>query len=339
MINKLLPMDLAVQKYVKDRSSLLLGGFPMARCPVSFCKEILRQRRVGNIAVNDLMLITPGIGFGGDLLVAAGIVDSIMSTFSSHERSGLSQVARNALEKGIPRKLKWEDESNLSLNLKVMAGALNLPFMPSNSGIWGDLRKPGLWDGRHVYPKNVPHEDPYGSGKKVALLQAVNPDVSVVHVPFADTHGNGTVLGGLYYDFWTGRCGKNIILIADHIVDIDMSKQFPNMVTVPGAFVAAVVPWYLGAWPTNSVGIYGEDLNHIKDYIKGSKTQELANQYLEKYVYSWKDHEEFMKLVGAEAVKSLEDNPTLKLAAPFRQWIYPAGKVNELLQEAVQNLK
>jgi acyl CoA:acetate/3-ketoacid CoA transferase alpha subunit len=61
MINRLMPMDLAVRKYVKDRSSLLLGGFPMARCPVSFCKEILHQKRMGNISVNDLFLISPGI--------------------------------------------------------------------------------------------------------------------------------------------------------------------------------------------------------------------------------------------------------------------------------------
>lgn len=336
MSNKLLPMDIAVQKYVKDRSSLLLGGFPMTRCPVAFCKEILRQNKLGNIKINDLLLITPGIGFGGDLLVAGGLVDAIISTFTSHERAGLSQVARNALEKGIPRKLKWEDETNLSLNLKVMAGALNLPFMPSNSCIWGDLKKPGLWDQRFSYPKNVVSEDPYGSGKKVALLQAVRADVSVVHVPFADIHGNGTILGGLYYDFWTGRNGKDIILVADHIVDLDMSQTFPNMVTVPGAFVSAVIPWYMGAWPTNTVGVHGEDIIHMKSYIKESKVQASMDAYMDKYVYSWKDHDEYLDLIGAEAVKGLEDNPTKRLAAPFSQWIYSKEKVNELLQDAVK---
>lgn len=335
MINKLLPMDVAVRKYITDRSSLLLGGFPMTRCPVSFCKEILRQKKLGNITVNDLLLITPGIGFGGDLLVAAGIVDSIISTFTSHERTGLSQVARRSLEKGVPRKLKWEDETNLSLNLKVMAGALNLPFMPSNSCLWGDLSKPGLWDRRFSYPKNLIQEDPYGSGKKVSLLQAVRADVSVVHVPFADIHGNGTVLGGLYYDFWTGRNGKDIILVADQIVDLDMSRQYPNMVTVPGAFVSAVIPWYMDAWPTNTVGVHGEDIEHMKAYIKGSKTQEGVEQYMDKYVYSWENHDGFLDLIGKDAVKALADNPTLKLAEPFSKWIFPKEKVNELLQDAV----
>jgi glutaconate CoA-transferase subunit A len=234
--------------------------------------------------------------------------------------------------------LKVEDESNLSLNLKVMAGALNLPYMPSNSGIWGDLRKPGLWDRRYSYPKNVIHEDPYGSGKKVSLLQAVFPDVTVVHVPFADIHGNGTILGGLYYDTWTGRCGRNIILVADHIVDMAMSRQFPNMVSIPGVFVSAVVPWYMDAWPTNTVGVHGEDLAHMRNYIKESKKQDSMNAYLEKYVYGWKDHAEFMQLIGADAVKDLEDNTTLELARAFRQWIYAEEKVDELLQDALSQL-
>lgn len=334
MINKLLPMDVAVQKYVKDRSMLLLGGSPQSRFPVSFCKEILRQKRQGSLAVNDLLLTTPGINFGGDLLVAAGLVDSVIANYAGHGRSGLSATVRNALEKGIPRKLKWEDESNFTHVPRIMAGALNVPFMPTNSGLWGDLRKPGLWDGKYPYRKNLVFEDPYGSGKKVSLVQALNPDVTVVHVPFADSHGNGSILGALFYDFWVGRCGKNIILVADHIVDIAMHKQFPNLVTVPGVFVSAVIPWYMSAWPNNSPGIYGEDLEHMKLHVKESKKQESMNAFMEKYVYSWQNHNEFIKLIGDETVKSLQNNPTRWLAEPFQQWIYPQGKVEELLQDA-----
>ena len=48
---------------------------------------------------------------------------------------------------------------------------------------------------QYPYPKNVVLDDPYGSGHKVALLQAIKADISVVRVPFADMHGNGTILG------------------------------------------------------------------------------------------------------------------------------------------------
>ncbi len=332
MKNKLMPLGEAVKRYVKDRSMILAGGFPMSRQANIFCKEILRQRKAGGIRVNDLTWVEPGVGFGGDLLIAEGVVDSVISTFSSHERPGLSTIVRDSLEKGIPRKVKWEDESNLTLNLKIMAGALNLPFMPSNSGIWGDLRKPGLWDKTYSYPKNVLVEDPFGSGKKVALLQAIRPDVSVVHVPFADPGGNAIIFGSLYYDYWAGRAGKEIIVVADRIVDTEACRRFPNLVIIPGVGVSAVVPWYLGSWPCNCPGLYGEDLEHMTGFIKGSRGEALR-QYLDKYVYSWESPGDYLELIGTDKIKALEDNPTTVLAEPFRKWIYSEDQVNKLLAD------
>jgi glutaconate CoA-transferase subunit A len=334
MKTKLMPLSDAVRKFVRDRAMILAGGFPMSRQVNVFCKEILRQRKAGNIKVNDLFWVEPGIGFGGSLLIAEGVVDSVISTFSGHGRPGLSVITRRALEQGIPRKIKWEDESNLTLNSKIMAGALNLPFVPCNSGIWGDLKKPGLWDRAHPYPKNVVMEDPYGSGQKVALLQALRPEVSVVHVPFADTRGNGLIVGSLYYDFWSGRAGKNIILIADHIVDSEMCARFPNLVTVPGVGVTAVVPWYMGSWPCNCPGLYGEDLEHMTSFVKVCRDESTLRPYIDKYVYSWKTHEDYLELIGKDKVKSLESNPSEVLAEPFRKFIYPEEKVRELLAEA-----
>lgn len=329
MKNKLISLSDAVKRFVKDRTIIAAGGFPLAKQSTIFSKEILRQNKAGNIKVRDLIWVEPGIGYGSSLLVAEGIVDTVISTFSGHERPGLSIITRDALEHGIPRKIKWEDETNLTLNLRLMAGALDIPFIPSNSGIWGDLRKLGLWDGALAYPKNVLLEDPYGSGKKVALLQAIKPEVSVVHVPFADTRGNGMILGSTYYDFWLSRAGKNIVLIADHIVDTDMCRHFPNLVTVPGAGVTAVIPWYMGAWPSNSVGVYGEDLPHVQYFLKNSRGDALR-KYIDTYVHSWANHKEYLELIGP-ARKDLEDDPTLVLSAPFKHWVFPDEKVNELL--------
>lgn len=334
MINKLMPLDKAVLNYVKDRDFLLFGGFPMSRYPNVFCKEILRQRKKGNIHLNDLTLIGPSTNVGGDLLVAEGIVDAIFATFSSHERAGISKVVRKSLEHGLPRKVKWEDESNLTINLKLMAGALNIPFIPSSSGLWGDLNKPGLWDQKHAYPKNIVMEDPYGSGKKMALLQALRPDIAVMHVPFADIRGNGIMLGSLYFDYWASKAGKEIILVADQIVDNAMCRQYPNLVTVPGVAVSAVIPWYMGAWPCNSIGHYGEDLTHLSNFIKDSSDEDALKAYMDKYVYSWETHEEYMELIGLENIKKLESNPSKILGDPFREWVFSKEKVEGLLKES-----
>ena len=338
MRNKLMKLDEAVKRFVSDRIMIAAGGFPLARQVNIFAKEILRQNRTGTIKVRDLFWVEPGLGFGGGMLVAEGVVDSVISTFSSHERAGLNVIARDALEKGVPRKLKWEDESNLTLNSRLMAGALNIPFIPCGSGIWGDLKKQGLWDGRNAYPKNVISEDPFGSGRKVALLQALYPDLSIVHVQFADAQGNGIILGSMYYDYWLARAGKKIVLIADHIVDTDACRQFPNLVAIPGVGVDAVIPWSMGAWPCNSPGIHGEDLEHITYFIKCCKGPALR-EYLEKYVYSWKDHAEYLELIDSQSgkVASLRENPAKILAEPFRKWILPDETVEKWQIEAAHH--
>ena len=98
MKNKLIQLSTAVKTFVKDRSMILAGGFPMSRQVNAFIKEILRQRKAGNLKLNDMFWVEPGVGFGGDLLIAEGVVDSVISTFSSHARPGLSMVVRRALE-------------------------------------------------------------------------------------------------------------------------------------------------------------------------------------------------------------------------------------------------
>ncbi len=334
MTTKIISLSDAVKRYVKDRMMIAGGGFPMARQITVFCKEILRQKKAGTIQVNDLFWVEPGVGFGGSLLVAEGLIDSIISTFASHERSGLSKITRDSLEKGMPRKIKWEDETNLTLNMKIMAGALNVPFIPANSGVWGDIRTTQLWDGKLPYRKNILMEDPYGSGKKVALLQALCPDLTVVHVQMADAHGNGIILGSIYYDYWFGRCGRDILLIADHIVDTNICRRFPNLVAIPGPMVSGVIPWYLGAWPTNSPGIYGQDLEHMGFFIKACNDRNNLREYLDRYVYSWEGYDDYVRLIGPDKVKILEADPARVLADPLREGILPDGKVRELLAEA-----
>lgn len=90
------------------------------------------------------------------------------------------------------------------------------------------------------YAKNILYDDPHGSGQRVALLQAIMPDLAVIHVPFADPRGNGIngiILGSLYYDFWSGRAGKNVVLVADRVVDTEMCRRYPNLVTIPGDYL------------------------------------------------------------------------------------------------------
>jgi hypothetical protein len=67
----------------------------------------------------------------------------------------------------------------LSLTQAVMAGALNLPFIPTRSIIGSSLAD----DNKHAV-RIV--DDVFGSGEKVALVKSLCPDISIVHGWAAD---------------------------------------------------------------------------------------------------------------------------------------------------------
>jgi glutaconate CoA-transferase subunit A len=122
-------------------------------------------------------------------------------------------------------------------------------------------------------------------------------------------------------------------LVADRIVDTEMCARFPNLVAIPGAGVTAVVPCYLGSWPANSPGMYGEDLEHMSNFVRISRKEETLREYIDKYVYSWKTYDDYLDLIGKDKIKSLESNPSTVLAEPFSKWIYSEEKIRELLAE------
>lgn len=65
-------------------------------------------------------------------------------------------------------------------------------------------------------------------------------------------------------------------------------------------------------------------------FIKNSRGEALRN-YLDKYVYSWETHEEYLALIGAEKIAALQDNPAKVLAESFQQWILPQETVAGLI--------
>jgi glutaconate CoA-transferase subunit A len=64
--------------------------------------------------------------------------------------------------------------------------------------------------------------------------------------------------------------------------------------------VDAVVHAPFGPYPGEMAYVYGRDEQAIREWVEASKTVEGAQAYLDKYVYSVKNHEEYLKLVGEE---------------------------------------
>ncbi len=329
-MSKLLGIEEAVRKFVRDRQSIAFAGMPLMRKPVVFAKEILRQKRPGKLKVNDLMMVGGTASFGTALLVGAGIVESMIVQFIGFERVGLNYVVKKSIEEGVPRRVHVEDESNLTFNLRCLAGSLNLPFMPSISGVWGDLNIPGLgYHGSHEYRKYIQVRDPFGTGRRVALLQGLKPDLTVIEAPIADSDGNTFLLGAVGHDDLLSRAGRQVVVVADQLVSGELCRKFPNLVTIPSIGVDAVVPWKMAAWPTGSPGQYDPDIAHIKQFNELARNGRFQD-YLDQFVYSYKDEEDYRRILGSTAAKLMR-TPSGSLMEPFRKYILPEKEVEGLI--------
>ncbi len=315
-MSKIISLETAVGKFVHDRQSIAFAGMPLMRKPIVFAREILRQRRAKNLKVNDLLMVGGTASFGTALLVGAGLVESMIVQFIGFERAGLNYAIKKSIEEGAPRRVQVEDESNLTFNLRCLAGALNLPFIPSISGVWGDLNIHGLGHhGAHEYRKYIQVRDPFGTGRRVALIQGLKPDLTVIEAPMADEDGNTFFLGAVGHDDLLSRAGRQVVVVTDHIVSRKLSRKFPNLVTIPSIGVDAVVPWKLAAWPTGVPGLYDPDIDHIKMFNESARSNEFED-YLQSFVYSYKEEADYFEMIGPSAEKLLR-TPSSRLMEPF----------------------
>ncbi len=319
-MSKVTSLDTAVRKFVRDRQSIAFAGMPFMRKPVVFAREILRQKRARNLEVNDLLMVGGTASFGTALLVSAGIVDSMIVQFIGFERAGLNYAIKKSIEEGIPRRVQVEDESNLTFNLRCLAGSLNLPFIPSISGVWGDLNIHGLGHhGAHEYRKYIQVRDPFGTGRRLALIQGLKPDLTVIEAPLADEDGNTFLLGAVGHDDLLSRAGREVVVIADHLVSRELCRKFPNLVTIPSIGVDAVVPWKLAAWPTGVPGLYDPDIGHFKMFNESARSDGFED-YLQSFVYSYKDEDDYSRMIGPLAEKLLR-TPSSTLMEPFHKFL------------------
>ncbi len=128
MRNKLMSMKDAVAAYTWDGMTYSHGGaLPVGSDSIAFGREMVRQ------GVTNLNCISNCNSQQINLLAAAGRIARIEVGFAGLEVYGFANGLRRAVESG---KTILEDYSNGVIPLRLLGGALNLPFIPmvANTG-------------------------------------------------------------------------------------------------------------------------------------------------------------------------------------------------------------
>jgi glutaconate CoA-transferase subunit A len=321
--NKLITMQEAVAKYTWDGMTYAHGAaLPVGSDSIAFGREMVRQGR------KNLNFISNCNTQQVNLMAAVGGIRRIEVGFSGLEVYGFANGLRRAVESG---QTILEDYSNGAIPLRLLAGAMNLPFIPAMINIGNDQQ----WcsaDNPDEYPcqTKIPEiTDPF-TGKKYGAFSVLKPEVAAIHVTMADMYGNAIMLGTEWSRYELSRAAQKVVLQADFIVDTACMRQYPNLVRIPGDIIEAVVYWPMGAWPACSVGVYDSDEEHMFEMNKALKTPEGTEAYVQKYVLGYNTREEYLDMIGKEKIEKLCNNPTTHLMDPYRKWIKSDAEIKEL---------
>ena len=289
--DKLITLEEAV-KLVPDSAHLFWGGFGFQRPPMAFAHELIRQKKKG------LTIYTCGSELDIDTLSAARVVSRYELAFYAIEGVGLAPNIQRRVRDGS---IEIEDYSNLAMVMRLLGGALGVPFMPVKSMLATDMLAKKKFREKKAEVVDCPF-----TGEKVVLLPSIRPDFSIVHASRVDREGNVQIDGIKGEDVEGARAGKKVIVLAEEIVDTEFIRAQPDQTVIPNIYVTHVVerPW--GSYPMMVYNYYDFDREHILMYYDQCKTEEGWEKYCEDFITGVGNHDEFLQKIGLQRLMKLK---------------------------------
>jgi acyl CoA:acetate/3-ketoacid CoA transferase alpha subunit/acyl CoA:acetate/3-ketoacid CoA transferase beta subunit len=298
---KLLDLREAVKLYVKPGMKLHLaagiGGPSAAIC------EIIRQYWGKN---PEFTLIQSTVtGHALNLVHSKLVKKLICSVCANISASGRpSKVIQDAYEN---KQFEMENWTLNSLQQRLMAGALGVPFMPTKSVLDSSI----AGDNKASF---TTMEDPFGSGAKVGVASALAPDISVVHGCVADLEGN-TILAAPYgEDLWGALASKGgAIVTVEQIVPTEFIKRYAALVKIPSYAVCAVVAAPLGLHPfslanpgISDIDTYEKDVDFLDILYAASQSGHALDEWINEWILQCGDHRQYLGKLGEKRVADLK---------------------------------
>jgi glutaconate CoA-transferase, subunit A len=272
----------AIRRFVPDGSTVALGLSLEPLIPFAAGHEMIRQER------RDLELVGPISDALFDQLIGAGCVRRVTAAWVGNVSEGLAHCYRRASEQQIPRALAIRDHSNFSISLALWAAAWNVPSLPTRTLLGSDILRtnPGL-----VADDDLVH------------VQAVHPDVAIVHVQRADEMGRAHAWGPLGVTEEAGLAADRVIVTCEELVDVTVTLSDPNRIVFPETKVVAVVHEPGGAHPSPVQGFFKRDHAFYRDYADQSRSVEGYQVWLKRWVLDVPDRATYLSLIDVDSLR------------------------------------
>ena len=282
MPGKLIAMAEAIRRFVPDGASVAIGLALEPLIPFAAGHEMIRQKR------SDLELVGPISDALFDQLIGAGCVSGVTVAWVGNVSEGLGHCYRRACEEGIPHRLEVHDHTNFSIALALWAAAWNVPSLPTRTLLGSEMltTNPGL-----VAADGLVH------------VQAVKPDVAIVHVQRADEMGRAHAWGPMGITEEAGLAADRVIITCEELVDASVTLSDPNRILFPETKVVAVVHEPGGAHPSPVQGYFKRDHAFYRDYANRSRSADGFEAWLQEWVQQVPDRATYMSKLGASSLR------------------------------------
>lgn len=282
MQTKLTSMKDAIGRFVRNGDTIVIEGFTHLIC-FAAAHEIIRQ----GLRELTVCRLTPDLIY--DQLIGAGCVRKLVFSWAGNPGAGPLYALRRAVEQSVPHPIELEEYSHYGMVARFTAGAAKLPFYPLRNYMGSDLPR--------VNPNIKTVVCPF-TQEELSAVPPLNPDTTIIHAQRVDEYGNAQIWGLIGVQKEAAFAARNVIVVAEEIVDEAVIRSDPNRTLIPGVIVKAVVSEPFGCHPSYAQGYYDRDNDFYVRWLKISKDVALFESYLDDWVRGVKDRAEYVERMG-----------------------------------------
>ncbi len=262
----------------------------------------------------EFTLIAPPV-LGMDMIQCGLVKKTIGGSGAKGGRRGQGRGKPGSLEHDVPNEI-W---SLGGISQRLFAGAMGTGFIPTKSMMGTTIAE----DNKDAFKVIV---DPFGSGKKIGIIQALNPDLAIIHGYAADRCGN-TILcqGDSIVDEYSAWASKNpVVVTVEKLVSTAYIREHsPLLVKIPGYRVnsVSVVPFgahpnYLPPWrDLREFPGYFEDEGMVEEHRKALYDPAALEAWIKKWILDCPTNEAYLKQLGPDRIQKIQDEARVDLEA------------------------
>ena len=271
MINKIMTAQQAVKKYIHNSNTVFIGGFGHS-IPFAIAHEIVRQKK------HSLHLVKTGADILFDLLVAGECASRLSCGWYGNPGIGMSNIINRAVALG---ELALNENTNFSMMLRLHAGKLGVPFIPS----------PNLADSVDgIKTIKCPFTE-----VQYQAHSALNPDVAIIHAQRSDMDGNVHLWGSVGDTIEGCEASQKIICSVEEICESEEILLSPHLTKLPAQKVVAVIKQPYGAYPSYLHDYYQRDERYYAEHTSNTKDSLKSDEWLRSSVFDHDDFDDYLK--------------------------------------------